>query len=97
MIAAGASTSASVPGVALLVAAFAALTLVAFEMQLAVRKSSAPSEPPPPRTEDPSYRSQLARIWYNGTYGGWIRYFRRFLIVVVVIALVVALVGWLIG
>lgn len=59
MLAEAAATGASVTGVALFVAIASAVGLAMFQIRTAVGKGTTPSDPPPPRSEDPSYAGQM--------------------------------------
>ena len=93
MIGTTVSTHASVAGVALVIGLLAGGCLVLWESQVRVRRSRTSSDPPPSRSDDPSYGGQLRRIWYTDTYGAWIKYVRILLISVTVGALLVAAVA----
>jgi hypothetical protein len=93
MIGTSVSTSASVPGVGLVVAGFAAGLFLLMELNF---RRWGGGQPPPPRTTDASYRASLARANYISNNGGWIKYWRIGMLSVAGVALLVALVGFVV-
>ncbi len=97
LTAVAASTSPSIAGVALVVAAFAVAVVVVLEVQLRIRRTVSPPNVPPTRQQNPSTPARIARINYLAAHGRWIRYYRVVAVVVVVGSLSVALLAALIG